>query len=134
MPTASAISPQIQKEFAVALGAQDRRRELSGNFVPALLGKLPELAEDPAMLFSIAHHATLPHRALPNLELRLDQRHHPAGRAEHLGAAAPPPPPPPPTAPSQPSNGGCTSPPTARGGLSGSRTRASPSRKEMKET
>src|ERR1700682_1319426 len=89
MPTASAISPQIQKELAVALGAQDRRGDLSGNLVPALLGKLPELAEDPAMLFSIAHHATLPHRALPNLELRLDQRHHLARWAEQLADAPP---------------------------------------------
>src|SRR6202521_1657302 len=87
MPTASAISPQIQKEFAVALGAQDRRRDLSGNFVPALLSKLPELAEDPAMLFSIAHHATLPRRPLPNLELRLTQRHPLARWAEQLADA-----------------------------------------------
>src|ERR1700737_4300326 len=87
MPTASAISPQIQKEFAVALGAQDRRRDLSGNLVPALLGELLDLAEDPAMLFSIAHDASLPHRALPNLELRLDQRHHLARWAEQLADA-----------------------------------------------
>src|ERR1700674_6107304 len=87
MPTASAISPQIQKEFGHALGAQDRRRDLSDNFVPALLSKLPELAEDPAMLFSIAHHATLAHRALPNLELRLDHAHHLARWAEQLADA-----------------------------------------------
>ena len=72
----------MQKEFAIALGAQDRRGDFSGNLVPALLGKFPKLAEYPAMLFGVAHDATLPHRAFPNLELRLDQRHDLARWAE----------------------------------------------------
>src|ERR1700693_2689722 len=87
MPTASAMSPQMQKEFAIALRAEDRRGELGGNLIPALLGKLAELAENSTMLFGVAHDATLPHRALPDLELRLDQRHDLARRAEQLAHA-----------------------------------------------
>src|SRR5712691_6937034 len=84
MPTASAISPQIEKELAVALRAQDRRRDLTGNRVPALLSKMAQVAENLAVLFRVAHEATLPHRPLPNLELRLHQRHDVARWAEEI--------------------------------------------------
>src|ERR1700732_1535648 len=84
IPTASAMSPQVEQEFAIALGAQDWRRDLASRVVPHLLGKLPELAEPPKVLFRVAHNAPLPHRALANLELRLDQRDDVAGRAEEL--------------------------------------------------
>src|ERR1700674_2705105 len=77
----------MQQDLAIALRAQDRRRNLRGNLVPALLGKLAEVAQDSSMLFGVAHDATLPHRTLPDLELRLDQRHHLAGRAEQIAYA-----------------------------------------------
>src|SRR5882762_9954722 len=87
MPTASAIPPQMQQEFPIALRAQDRRGDLGGNLVPALLGKLSELGKDAPMLFGVAHHATLPHRAFPNLELRLDEGYDLARRAQQLAHA-----------------------------------------------
>src|SRR5229473_6574030 len=87
MPTASVTSPQMQKELAIALRAEDRRGDLGGNLVPALLRKLPELAKDPTMLCRVAHDATLPDGALADLELRLDQRHDIARRAEQLADA-----------------------------------------------
>src|SRR5437660_9211626 len=87
MPTASATSPQEQQEFAIPLGAQDRRRDLPGNLVPSVVGEFPQIDEDLAVLVRVAHDPALPHRTLTNLELRLDQGDHVARRAQEFADA-----------------------------------------------
>src|SRR5438874_8364756 len=87
MPTASAMSPQEQQEFAVPLGAQDRRRDLPGNLIPGVVGEFPQGGEDLAVLIGVAHDPALPHGALTNLELRLDQGDDVARRAEEFADA-----------------------------------------------
>src|ERR1700694_820395 len=87
MPTALAMSPQVEQEFAIALSAQDRRRDLASNVVPLLLGVVPELAEHPKVLFRVAHDAALPHRPFANLELGFDERDDVTRRAEELSNA-----------------------------------------------
>src|SRR5207237_7219787 len=87
MPTASAMSPQEQQEFAIPLVAQDRRRDLPGNLVARVVGEFPQPDEDLAVLVGVAHNAALPHRAFTNLELRLDQGHDVARRAEEFADA-----------------------------------------------
>src|SRR5712664_1064577 len=87
IPTASAMSPQVQQEFAIPLGAQDRRGNVTGNLISGVFREFPNLAEDLAMLVGVAYDATLPHGALANLELRLDQRHRVARRAEEFADA-----------------------------------------------
>src|SRR5438046_5592403 len=84
MPTASAMSPQVEQEFAIPLGAQNRRGHLRRNLVPRGLREFPQFDEDLAVLVRVAHDPALPHRALAALELRLDQRDHVARRAEEL--------------------------------------------------
>src|ERR1700730_11404282 len=84
MPTASAIPPQMHQEFAVALRPQDRGGYLAGDEVSVRFGKLPELAQDPTVLFGIADHATLSHRPLADLELGFDQGDDVTRRAEQL--------------------------------------------------
>src|SRR5207237_9200678 len=70
MPTASATSPQEQQEFAIPLGAQDRRRDLPGNLVPRVVGEFPQVDEELAVLVGIALDPDILHRALSNLEHR----------------------------------------------------------------
>src|SRR3989442_5577990 len=87
IPTASAMSPQVQQEFAIPLGAHDRRGNLTGNLVAGPLREFPNVDEDLAVLVGVPYDATLSHRALANLELRLDQRHHLARRTEEVADA-----------------------------------------------
>src|SRR5436309_13621012 len=84
MPTASAIPPQIQQEFAVTLGALDWGRHLACHQVSKPPGKIADRFEDLLMLRRIPNHATLPHRALADFELWFDQGDDVARRAEQI--------------------------------------------------
>src|SRR5437763_3569290 len=84
MPTASAIPPQIQQEFAVTLGALDGRWHLAGLKVSELAGKIADRVENLLVLRRIPNHSTLPHRPFTNFELRFDQGDDVARRAQKI--------------------------------------------------
>src|SRR2546421_11181748 len=73
MPTASAIPPQIQQEFAVTLGALDWGRHMACHQESKPPGKIADRFEDLLMLRRIPNHPTLPHLALADLALWFDQ-------------------------------------------------------------
>src|SRR5438477_12102755 len=84
MPTASAIPPQIQQEFAVTRGALDWGRHLGCHQVSKPPGKIADRVEDLLMVRRIPNHGTLPHRALADLERWFDQGGDGARRAEEV--------------------------------------------------
>src|SRR5256714_11019960 len=84
MPTASAIPPQIQEEFAVTLGALDWGRHLACHQVSKPAGKIADRFEDLLMLRRIPNHPTLPHHALADFELWFDKGDDVARRAQKI--------------------------------------------------
>src|SRR5438105_14594098 len=77
-PTASGIRHQVQKEFAVSLGAEDGGRRLPQHTVSDRGGELAKLAQYLRVYRRVAHHATLSDLPLAGLELALAQGHHTA--------------------------------------------------------
>src|SRR5437667_12895539 len=92
MPTASAIPPQIQKEFAITFGALNGRWHLAGHQVSELAGEIADRFENLLMLHRIPNHATLPHRPFADFELWFDQSDDVARRAQKIAAPSARPP------------------------------------------